>query len=204
MNKTKFVAVAALVLAMGAIAQAGITGATCTQDNDGALTMNPLTDVTYDPAGYLGEPSLTVDEIQHWGPAHIYPAFEADGDPAAWILKDVVNQTNFDWTDYHFNIYMQNPYQITTSVQPLGWTATVTDPVLEENVTIDGVNKGALYHGAVDFFGGAPIVMGSMAEFGARLFWADGNGSFCIEQIPTPEPTALVLLLGGLAFLRRR
>ncbi len=204
--KSKFVMAVALVLTATAVAQAGITGATCTQDNDGALTMDPATDVTFMMSGQDGEPTLRVNEIQHWGPAHIFPTFEANGDPAAWVIKEVVNQTTFEWTDYHFNIYMPNDFDITTTIQPLGWTVDVTQPVWVQNIIRDGVDIGAGWHGMADFYQGTgnSIPIGGSAEFGVRLWWADGNGDFCIEQIPTPEPASLMLLALGALMLRRR
>jgi hypothetical protein len=191
-----------MMMALAGIAQAGITSVTCPQDNDGALTMDQFKDVTWDPATEI----LKVNEIQNWNPGHIFPTFLAEGDPYAWILKDVENQTDFSWTGYHFNVYMPNTFGIVSSAQPLGWTVQVTQPTLENDVIIDGVNVGSRYHGALDFFvgTGSAIPVGQTAEFGARLFWPSGNGNFCVEQIALPEPTSLVLLaLGGL-LLRRR
>jgi hypothetical protein len=206
--KSKFVIAVALVLAATVAAQAEITGASCTQDNDGALIMEPATDVSFAMVGQrTGEPTLTVNETQLRDTAHIFPVFTATaGDPAAWVIKEVANQTTFEWTDYHFNMYMPNDFDITSTIQPLGWTVDVTQPVWQEHIIRDGVDVGSGWHGMADFFQGTgnPIPIGDPAEFGVRMWWASGTGDFCIEQIATPEPASLVLLALGAVMLRRR
>ena len=143
---------------------------------------------------------MNVPEVQHWGPAHIFPTFVADSeeDPSAWVIKEVENDTGFDWTDYHINVTLDKVFTITDTMSPDGWLdAVITQPTQQDDIWL----------GSVDYYfdgSGTEILMGNTGEFGVKMSFA-GSVVFCMEQIPTPEPSAMCLLmLGGLALLRRR
>lgn len=185
------------VLAVVMPAMGDVIEADCWDDGDGAVTMGAWTWYWDDGTQTA---NMNVPECQHWAPAHIFTEFITDTpeDPFAWILKEVENDTTFDWTDYHINISAPQMFGIVLALQPAGWLAPViTPPTLQ----------GTEWVGAVDYYYGGPsteVPIGGVGEFGVRLQFA-GSVTFCIEQIPTPEPSSLALLaLGAVALLRRR
>ncbi|MBN2446848.1 MAG: PEP-CTERM sorting domain-containing protein [Phycisphaerae bacterium] len=195
--KTRFVITGLAVLAAASLANAAIIDASCTDDGDGAVTMGAW-DWTWDAGTETA--TMTVPETQHWGPAHIFPEFFADSevDPYAWVIKEVENDTTFVWTDYHINITLNNTFTIVEAAGPAGWlTPVITQPT----------QVGSEWIGSVDYYyggSGTEILIGGIGDFSAKMQFA-GSASFCFEQIPTPEPASLgLLVMGGLALLRRR
>jgi len=188
----------AVVVCAASLARADITDAQFYPDSDGNIVVNYV-NWSWDQASTTC--SLWADETQHDTPGHVFANFITNeaGDPFAWIYKDVTNDTDFVWTDYHINVWLNRPFTIVSASEPTGWLAPViTDPV----------QQGAIWYGSVDYYSGGPaydVQIGSEATFDLRLWWQSGTANFSIEQIPTPEPGSLGLLaLGALVLLRRR
>ena len=174
-----------------------VINADCYDDGDGAVTMGAW---TWSWDDVEGTAYMNVPEVQHWGPAHIYPEFYTDtpADPYAWIIKEVENDTTFDWTDYHVNITMDHEFSIVTATSPTDWlTPSITQPTQQDDVWVGSIDYQ--YDGV-----GTEITIGNIGEFGMKLSFS-GTSCFCVEQIPTPEPSSLGLLsLAAFGLLRRR
>ena len=84
---------------------------------------------------------------------------------------------------------------------PDGWTAEVSA------VTAGTIpNGGSGYIGTIDYYqsAGDAIAINDIGTFGFKVSFL-GSTSFCTEQIPTPEPTTIILLgLGAMSVIRRR
>jgi len=185
----------ALILVL-APASADVVDAVCSTDGDGAVELG---DWTWSWDGAANMAYMNVPEAQVWAPGHIFPGFVTDqpGDPSALVTKLVNNDTTFDWTDYHINISSENEFSIDDATSPTGWLDPVITPV---------TLQGSTYVGAVDYFYGGPgteILIGDMGEFAVLLNFTD-TIMFTMEQIPTPEPASVSLLLLGAAVLLRR
>jgi hypothetical protein len=182
---------------------ATITDWSCAPDGDGAITMS-YTNLTFDNGEYL----LDMDGVQHWYPAHLAGDFTTSDllDPTVRILEGVDNDTTFAWTDYHIAIGMNNStFAISSTsglVMPAGWFAVVTAPVPGQMP--NGAGPG--YVGIIDYYmgTGSAIGIGDSGDFGFKISF-QGNTVFSTEQIPTPEPTTILLLgLGAMSVIRRR
>lgn len=182
---------------------ASITGWNCGPDGDGAITMS-YTNLTTESGGYL----LDMDGVQSAYPAHLAGDFTTSDllDPTVRILEGIDNDTTFAWSDYHITIGMNNNTfaisSISGLVMPAGWTAVVTAPVagLMPN------NGGPGYVGKIDYYigTGSVVAISDSADFGFKISF-NGNTVFSTEQIPSPEPTTIILLgLGAVAAIRRK
>lgn len=198
MKSTTVSGVFACVLLVVGSASADVIDAACYDDGDGAVTMGDWM-WSWDGGDYTAY--MDVPEVQHWGPAHIFTQFVTNGpgdDPFAWVTKVVENDTDFDWTGYFINVSAVQPFTIEDAASPAGWL----NPIITPPVETDGVWKGVVEYA----FGGpgTEIAIGSTGTFGVEMSF-QGTVTFCIDQIPVPEPTSLSLLaLGALALLRRR
>jgi hypothetical protein len=191
-------ALAGIFVIVGPVA-GEIIDANCYDDGDGAVTVGAWTWSWDDPETTA---YMNVAETHHWAPSYIFTEFVTDTpdeDPFAWVIKEVENDTTFDWTDYHINISLDRAFTIVTATSPPDWLT----PVIEQPTD----QGGGLWLGSVDYYYdgvGTEIPIGETGEFGVKLSFT-GTVSFCMEQIPTPEPsTACLLVLGALALLRRR
>jgi hypothetical protein len=195
-------AVVLVLVCFASISSAGVLSATADNDGDGAIIMKSW--------NWNGTSSvLTMNEILKWAPAHAIANFVADGDPTVTFWKDVQNDTTFAWTDYHINIIrMQNdPFTIIDALSPTGWDLPqITQPTLMPSYLIDGNPFTNVWVGSVDYYAGtgSPIAIGASGVFNAKVSFLN-SANFCLEQIPTPEPGSLSLLvIGSMAMLRRR
>jgi hypothetical protein len=198
-----------VVAAVSPLASAYITGITCAADTDGAVECASTWSWTV--GGDLQtQADLNLKEKMYRTPAHVLGDVTLSDqlDPTIWILKTVENLSGQTWTGYHFNIFMDQPFSILATSQPIGWTAVVSGPsgpgtFLDSEVPTP---RSWMYWGAVDYFvgTGSPIAPGDAPDFGAKVNFA-GQVQFEVEQMyVVPEPVSMALLaLGGL-FLRRR
>ena len=185
---------------------AGLT-ANCDDDGDGAIVMDDSKTVLTQVGS---EWQLSMSGAQYGfpgnsaAPAHLQGDFTVDGDPTVRILESVTNDTTFDWTDYHITFGMVQSFSFINAglAMPAGWTA-VTSAVTAGNIPNGGP---AGYVGTIDYYMGAgsPVLMGNDGLFGFKVTFT-GSTAFSTEQIPTPEPTTILLLgLGAMSVIRRR
>lgn len=202
----KVVLCALAVLATASLAQANIIAWNCDDDGDGAIVMDTP---TFSQLG-VAEYQLTMTGVQDWWPAHVEGDFTTDeeGDPTVWIIETVENSASIQplvWTDYHIDIGMNKTFSIVGVVAPPDWTWAITQPNPAGGQQLPNQPPGTLgYVGTIDYYAGTPIAPGQSGNFGLVVSFL-GSVQFCTEQIPTPEPASMTLLvLGGLAMLRRR
>jgi hypothetical protein len=187
------------VLVAAASAHAGIVGTPfCHADTDGAVVCEPS-------AWTAATNTLSVTETMLRSPAHVQGEFQANGDPSVLIAKNITNSTGDTWVAYHFNIFMDQAFTIDSTLEPTGWSPTITPASTGSFFDMDGRPWAAW--GAVDYVATAPqyyIPNGGSGLFGAGVTFGQ-TVQFEVEQIGiVPEPVSLALLaLGGL-FLRRR
>jgi len=193
-----------LLLLATTTVNASIINWNCADDGDGGIVMGPA---TLTPVG--GEYDLTMSGVQHFLPAHMAGDFTTDSalDPTVRILQGVENDTTFAWTDYHIAIGMNNSSLSILStgiVAPSGWTWSIVAPVAGQMP--NGAGPG--YVGMINYYigTGAPVAIGDEGTFGFKISFSGSTSfSFSTEQIPTPEPTTILLLgLGAISVIRRR
>ena len=164
-------------------------------DGDGAVDMDWA---TWEESTY----ELSEQCTQYWWPGHLLGSFTTDTeeDPTVWIRNTVINEGDVAplvWTDFHINIYMNKTFTILDAVvpEPSDWQVyEVTQPTLQAGQWV----------GSVDYLGGTPISYGDEGQFDVKVSFL-GSINYCLELIPTPEPTSLLLCgLGGLVLIRRR
>jgi hypothetical protein len=192
--------VSILLLLVVSSVNASIVGWNCDDDGDGAIVMD-----TPSWAEVGDEYELSMSGVQYWFPAHVEGDFTTDTqlDPIVRIIEDVQNDTTFEWTDYHITIGMSQTFSFVSSglLAPAGWTAVVS-PVVAGTIP----NGGSGYVGTIDYYqsAGDAIAIGDTGTFGFKVSFL-GSIAYCTEQIPTPEPTTILLLgLGAMSVLRRR
>jgi hypothetical protein len=191
------------VLLSASLVNAGLTNAYCYNDGDGAIDMNNWS------WGVEGADAwVTMGETLKWAPAHALADLTSDGDPTVKITKNVTNASTFTSTTYQINVIRDADFGLSlpaVPVIPTDWTATITQaPTLQSGGLYDGMYVGTIMYTMND--GGTPINFGDSATFGLKLTYDFiGTSKFTLEQIPTPEPTSLLLLgIGGLLMWRRR
>lgn len=182
---------------------ATITGWDCSDDGDGAIVMTPT---AWTPNGG-GDYTYSMSCAQHWYPGHLQGDFTTDalGDPTVGIIEDISNDTTFDWSDYHITIGMTQSFSFVPSytVMPSGWTESFVAPVAG---ILPNTNNVSGYVGTVNYYIGTgdPVAMGDDGLFGFKISFT-GSTNFTTEQIPTPEPTTIILLgLGAISVIRRK
>ena len=191
-------------LAIPSLVNADIIDWNCDDDGDGAIVMGAP---AWDYNSTADEYKLSMSGTQNWYPAHVVGDFTTDTeeDPTVWIAETVDNNTTFAWTDYHIDIGMTKLFSISTSViAPDDWTFVVTQPLVGGGQPLPKGGTGWL--GTIDYYvgSGSPIAIGDSGDFGFKISFK-GSVDFCTEQVPTPEPTTIMLLsLGALAFTRRK
>jgi hypothetical protein len=189
-----------LVLFAVSSVNASIVAWNCDDDGDGAIVMG-----TPSWAEVGSEYELRMGGNQYTYPAHVQGDFTTDTplDPTVRIIEDVQNDTTFAWTDYHITMGMSHTFSFVESglMMPDGWYAEV-------GTVAAGTmpNGGSGFIGTIDYYRGAgdAIAIGDIGTFGFKVSFL-GSIAFCTEQIPTPEPTTILLLgLGAMSVLRRR
>jgi hypothetical protein len=188
------------LLCWGAACQADITGVTCWNDGDGAITMNDWWSDLSNPV----DANIYLDEALHWAPAHAIVGITCsdDLDPTARFTKEVDNATTSPWTGYRINVVKGAPFSITSATEPIGWDApSIIAPTLQ----LSGIYAGE-YLGTVTYSAGltgTAIPIGGTGVFKLTTTFAGTNNTFTLEQIPTyngndvPEPGTLALLVLG-------
>ena len=181
---------------------ASITNWQCADDHDGAIVMSPA---TWDSVAY----QLTMSGTQYWGPAHVAGEFTTDTelDPTVKILEDVSNDTDFAWADYHIAIGMTKSFSILSTgiTAPTGWTWVITAPAADQPLPGD-ISPGTGWVGVVNYYKGTgdSVAIGDDGLFGFKVSFL-GSTNFYTAQVPTPEPTTIILLgLGAVSVIRRK
>jgi len=126
---------------------------------------------------------------------------ETDGvDPDVAITKVLNNDTDFNWTDFHIQL---------TPAPGTGPLVVYSDSVSSNRFSDVVVTNHGDGSANIDFFsnlqlGDTPVLIGESVtlEF---TFNVPGTVWFKMHQVPTPEPSSLMMLaLGGIALARRR
>jgi len=112
---------------------------------------------------------------------------ETDSDPIIHVIKNVSNNSTFEWTDYHV--------EITGSA---GVSYVPGSAASDRFLTI--VENG----NQIDFFAPNSVPIGDSVTIEFDIMIPEGNFSFDIHQMPTPEPASALLLGLGMLVLRRR
>jgi hypothetical protein len=193
-----------LLLLATTTANASITGVTCVDDHDTAITMDSY---QWGPAEG-GEYYLTMNCTQFWGPGHVSGDITAPDDPTLRITQYITNDTTFEWTDYHITIGMNKTFSFVSGglVMPDGWTANIIGPT--DGLPLPGdTPHGTGWVATINYVmgpEGSPIALDAEGMFGFKVLFA-GSVEYCTAQVPTPEPATIGLLgLGAMALLRRR
>jgi hypothetical protein len=195
-----------LFLFAASTVNASIVNWNCDDDNDGGIVMN-YNSIALTPVG--SEYQLSMSGVQHFGPAHVAGVFTADSelDPTVRILEAVTNDTDFAWTDYHITIGMTKSFSFLSTglAMPDGWTAVI-GPVVSGQPLPGDISPGTGWVGTVNYYQGtgAPVDIGNDGLFGFKVSFL-GSTNFYTAQVPTPEPTTILLLgLGAMSVVRRR
>jgi hypothetical protein len=125
---------------------------------------------------------------------HLIGDFNVDGDPTLKIISSIDNDTSFDWTAYHVNVYMGVEFTLSgVNVSNPGWTTTSYTPTA---VWDSGLGK---YVAQIDYSGGTPVThdpVGTL-DFSYKMTFATSSPQYCIELVPVPEPSVIMTLLAG-------
>ncbi|MGW8257963.1 MAG: PEP-CTERM sorting domain-containing protein [Thermoguttaceae bacterium] len=207
---------ALVIFSCVSICNADIIAWSAGDDGDGVIYC-PQANISLVETG-TGQYDMTMDgSHDEWEVGHIVGSFETNsvGDPTIQIANSIDNDSGFEWTDYHINIYMDQAFTIDA--------ASVTDPGdwNPASITAPNNNGGSgytdyhgnhhNYKGSINYYVGSgtpvPDTTGTL-DFDYTISFAYyGTIGFCQEMIPTPEPGTLVLLacgLFGLVAIRRR
>ena len=195
-----------LFLLVATTVNASIVSWNCGADGDGAIVMDygSTTLTLVDPVTHDYDLAMSGD--QYWLPAHLQGDFQTGGtDPTVRIIEDIGNDTTFAWTDYHITIGMTQSFSFVSSglLAPAGWTAVVINPAPGILPNTNGVSG---YVGTINYYqsAGNAIAIGDDGTFGFKVSFL-GSTNFTTQQIPTPEPTTIILLgLGAMSVIRRR
>jgi hypothetical protein len=117
-----------------------------------------------------------------------YCAGATDEDPALHIIKQVTNNSTFDWTDYHIVITGSTGVGY---VPNSGWSDTF-------------LTRVETAPGTLDFYAPNTVPIGATVTFAFDVNLPNGPFTFNIEQSPSPEPASLMLFALSMLLLRRR
>lgn len=198
--KFRTIAIIFAFLACATISKADITSWYCADDGDGVIKD---TITSWSEIG-AGEYEMTIDTRHDlWEYGHMVGWFVSDGDPTITVIDSIDNDTDFPWTDYHLNIYMDHPFTIV----PLS-AFVITPSDWNPNSVITPVSGTGPYVGSIDYYAGTAVPVAGTLMFGYKISYTfSGKTSYTQEMLPTPEPGTIVLLalgLLGLFVLRRR
>jgi hypothetical protein len=183
------------------VSNASITNVIYASDYDGAIDCKNW----WFDYGDIDNYALSMVGDQYVSPGHMLGTFEADSavDPTVRMRNTLDNDTSFDWTSFHVNIYLNTTFTLSsaTNYVPGDWTTVVTAPV----------STGTNFMGQVDFYSGSVVAIGDTLDFGYKIsFTGSTSYSFTQEFVPIPEPGTFSLaavgglLIGGFKLIRRR
>lgn len=210
--KCRMLAMMCALLACATFGYANIISVSCDNDHDGAINCGGV----YSWNSTDGD-VLTMKGDQFWASGHMLGSISTDSglDPTLTLITDLNNDSTFDWTAYHVNIVMNNPFTISADsvLIPPSWTSTITSQPVFESSWTEADNSQTLYNvyvGQLDFSGSPSIAYATNDELEFKYkisFSGSTSYAYTQEMIPVPEPGTLVLLAGGLLgllMIRRR
>ncbi|MGA3163341.1 MAG: PEP-CTERM sorting domain-containing protein [Verrucomicrobiota bacterium] len=203
MKRLSVILIVAGSLMYCSVGKADITSVQFQDDGNGAITF-PL----YTWSGTASDLSLSLNGVENrGGAARILGTITTDTttDPTLTLSRAIDNDTDFAWTAYYVNIYMDVNFTLSNVnvTLPADWTvASAQQPV-------PVVSPYGSYEAQVEFSSGTPVAIGDELDFGYTISFI-GPMSFTEEMIPVPEPgtfgflAAGALSLGGFLAARRR
>ena len=138
---------------------------------------------------------------RNWAGKEAMIVFTDGIDPDVSIIKTVNNETDFDWTDFHIEL-TPNEGEGDLFIYP----ESVSSDRFSDIEIMNNDDGSAVMWFFTDFDAGdTPVLFGEMATF-EYTFNIPGDPDFGYRtiQIPTPEPTSLLLVLAGAALTLRR
>ena len=168
-----------------------------------------LEDGTWDMGedwGYiLNPPNAEAWMVEVWigsDPVDLMSTVFTDGiDPDVSIIKTVNNETDFDWTDFHIEL-TPNEGEGDLFIYP----ESVSSDRFSDIEIVNNPDGSAVMWFFTNFDAGdTPVLFGETVTF-EYTFNIPGDPEFGYRtvQIPTPEPTSLLMLLAGVALACRR
>jgi hypothetical protein len=173
-------------------------------------------ELTYNASS--GAYEMTIGEHQSAALGHTTTDFSTCdgslGDPTIKSIQEVTNDTGVAWTAYEVTVTVSTGTQLNpgfaivgqptppTVTSPDGWSALILDPL-----TYVGMTSGSLpyqYSASIFLAGGTPVADGDELDYSYKITFS-GSASYHVDEgqapvfaVPIPEPSTLVLALGGL------
>ena len=184
---------------LSATSHATITGAWWWDDGDGGLVCSSTN-------WNAGTGVLSMSGVQNWGPGHMNGTITTSDpqDPLLTLASDIENDTNFAWSAYTVNVYMNNTFTLLNAsiFAPPDWSvAGVVEP---STPLVSGPYAGD-YEATINLSSGTAVAIGDDIGFQYQLqFSGASHFAFTQEVIPiaVPEPGTLALVaMSGLLFV---
>jgi hypothetical protein len=145
---------------------------------------------------FLANLELTLNETVNatqpgqWG--YLALTGNTDTDPSLHIVKSILNDSTFEWTDYHV---------VVTGSAGVSYIpgSAASDRF---QVIVPTIEPGSA---TLDFYAPLSVPIGDTVTIAFDVILPAGMFSLNIDQRPTPEPfTMLLMSMGGMVLLRRR
>ncbi len=145
--------------------------------------------------GGIAPVGFTISDDGYPGPDNPFP-----GGTIIEFRKNIFNQTDFNWTDFHIDLIPGNGSDGIT----VDAASVSSDRFSDIEVMNHGDGSVSIWYFTSKGLGDTPVLIGERVNlfFTMNIF---GNINFDMRQTPTPAPGALALFaLAGTALRRRR